>query len=101
MQMPELLAEIAEARAKPLQIECQRPDGSRTVCSVEECSAHGWRYVHIAADRSGRAFRSYFERHARPAAQIRQNAPHSGPLRLCVRRFLFVWIVLLFGVGAA
>lgn len=50
MQMPELLAEIAEARAKPLQIECQRPNGSRVVCTVEECSAHGWRYVHIAAD---------------------------------------------------
>lgn len=36
MQTPELLAEIAEARAKPLQIECQRPDGSRVVCTVEE-----------------------------------------------------------------
>ena len=50
MQTPDLLAEIAQARAKPLQIECQRPDGSHTVCSVEECSAYGWRYVHIAAD---------------------------------------------------
>lgn len=47
MQRPNLLEEIAQTRAKPLQIECQRPDGSRTVCSVEECSAHGWRYVHI------------------------------------------------------
>lgn len=55
MQTPDLLEEIAQTRAKPLQIECQRPDGSRTVCSVEECSveecsAHGWRYVHIVAD---------------------------------------------------
>ena len=45
MQTPDLLEEIAQTRAKPLQIECQRPDGSRTVCSV-----HGWRYVHIVAD---------------------------------------------------
>ena len=50
MQTPDLLEEIAQTRAKPLQIECQRPDGSRTVCSVEECSVHGWRYVHIVAD---------------------------------------------------
>ena len=50
MQIPDLLEEIAQTRAKPLQIECQRPDGSHTVCSVEECSAHGWRYGHIAAD---------------------------------------------------
>lgn len=50
MQTPELLAEIAEARAKPLQIECQRPDGSRVVCTVEECQAHRWRYVHVVAD---------------------------------------------------
>ena len=50
MQIPDLLEEIAQTRAKPLQIECQRPDGSHTVCSVEECNAHGWRYVHIAAD---------------------------------------------------
>ena len=50
MQTPDLLEEIAQTRAKPLQIECQRPDGSRTVCSVEECSAHRWRYVHIVAD---------------------------------------------------
>lgn len=50
MQTPDLLEEIAQTRAKPLQIECQKPDGSRTVCSVEECSAHGWRYVHIVAD---------------------------------------------------
>lgn len=50
MQTPDLLEEIAQTRAKPLQIECQRPDGSHTVCSVEECSANGWRYVHIAAD---------------------------------------------------
>lgn len=50
MQTPDLLEEIAQTRAKPLQIECQRPDGSHTVCSVEKCSAHGWRYVHIVAD---------------------------------------------------
>lgn len=50
MQIPDLLEEIAQTRAKPLQIECQRPDGSHTVCSVEECIAHGWRYVHIVAD---------------------------------------------------
>lgn len=50
MQTPDLLEEIAQTRDKPLQIECQRPDGSRTVCSVEACSAHGWRYVHIVAD---------------------------------------------------
>lgn len=41
MQTSDLLEEIAQTRAKPLQIECQRPDGSRTMCSVEECSAHG------------------------------------------------------------
>ena len=35
MQTPDLLEEIAQTRAKPLQIECQRPDGSRTMCSVE------------------------------------------------------------------
>lgn len=50
MQMPNLLEEIAQTRAKPLQIECQRPDGSRVVCTVEECHAHHWRYVHIVAD---------------------------------------------------
>lgn len=50
MLTPDLLAEIAEARAKPLQIECQRPDGSRVVCTVENCRAHHWRYVHIVAD---------------------------------------------------
>ena len=50
MQMPELLEEIAQTRAKPLQIECQRLDGSCVVCSVEECRAHHWRYVRIAAD---------------------------------------------------
>lgn len=32
MQTPDLLEEIAQTRAKPLQIECQRPDGSHTVC---------------------------------------------------------------------
>lgn len=50
MQTPDLLEEIAQTRAKPLQIECQRPDGSRVVCTVEECRAHHWRYVHIVAD---------------------------------------------------
>ena len=50
MQTHEFLAEIAQTRAKPLQFECQRPDGTHTVCSVEECSAHGWCYGHIVAD---------------------------------------------------
>lgn len=50
MQTPELLEEIARVRVKPLQIECQRPDGSRVVCTIEECRTHHWRYVHIVAD---------------------------------------------------
>ena len=33
MQTPDLLEEIAQTRAEPLQIECQRPDGSRTMCT--------------------------------------------------------------------
>ncbi len=50
MEVNEIVQGANDYRKRPLLVACINGSGQTITCTVEQCAANNWRYLHIVAD---------------------------------------------------